>query len=129
MFDLAAPSRMRVLKVLAFGISPSSIALQNAEREDDESSRLRSRSSIIQDPVIVDDTQLEERPVEIQPVLTVAEPTARLPLSLLLLLLWARDTAIAKASSIYGRSMCTHIMKQIQRLRRKQTRRVAQSGT
>jgi hypothetical protein len=102
---------MCVLQVLSFGISPSSIALQDAERE-------------------VDDTQLEAKPIEvIQPVLTVAEPTARLPLALLLLLLWARDTAIARASSIYGRDMCTQIMKQIQLLRRKQTRRTAQSGT
>jgi hypothetical protein len=120
-----------VLQKLAFGISPSSIALQDAEREDDESSRFRSRKAIKLDPVIVDDnTQLVEKPIEhIQPVLTVAEPTARMPVILLLLMLWARDTAIARASSNYGRSMCTHIVKQIQRLRRKQSTRIAQSGT
>jgi hypothetical protein len=121
---------MCVLQVLSFGISPSSIALQDAEREDGESSRTRSRKAIKQNDVVVDDAQLEERPIEhIQPVLAVVEPTVRLPIALLLLLLWARDTAIARASSIYGRDMCTQIMKQIQRLRRMQATRSAQSGT
>jgi hypothetical protein len=102
------------LQQLAFGISPSSIALQDAEREDGESSGANPCKAIHEreDP----DTQLAEKPVELMPpVIGVAEPSAKMPVVLLLLLLWARDTAIARASSTYRRNMCRQILQHTQR--------------